>query len=1713
MEAANPPIKASEAYGKHEGAYMKPIFYDRMRVDLSKGKKGGPGFSGIQLVDPNYADAKAAAGVTDQKMATRILNRNKAGVPAGAKVIWTPSVGGLEQHKSNSTMFGEFADIFANQRKNMSAEEIQKLSDRASTMTDNKGRLIFPNGIDLGSRNFRQQVKTYDQRGLMADIFAGRGVGGEKGRTVPMEELLEKNVDPNVAKAGTLDLGNRLFRLEGDVIDRPDLHSDYRKILTGEDLGVNYLPVPIKDVYSDWEVQKALDLAAQGKNRGVTLMDYTKNDPTVQLTDALLTKMQKAGQKKGGAVSREESPEDMARFQKRFAMHKAVGGVVSKKMASGGRASIFDAPKMAGGGRASIFDKPVHMVDGGKVAKGLMGAIEKASTAADAAMALPKVDRLSMNYKDVTKRVPEVADAVDKLLKGEITKAQYNDIVNTYKPVTPYSFVPKPATKDEAVGALRGDAAKERYGKQAEYEPGSKIGLRLDIPAYTGKGVWVNSIHDEKGKKVAYGPVASVKNADLGISQNESKRIALGGAKAPYARIKGDWNPISEEEAIAKAQEYLNHPEWKQIGMDPERHSYFYDRRTMQPITNAEEIIQIGPLVLGKNPKYGSIDDFEYADGGKVASKLANAFKKASNAADAAMSGSKALPAAERDANLAKFLEPSKAKERLYHGTGQGDISEFKSPSSKKVPPGYMWGQKGDETYNRGVFLSPDPEMANHFAKRGTKLAEDDAGQYAVYPVRAQIERPFDYENPEHREMLAQFFQKQYDEWHKGNPEAKRMPDVSMEHLLDNPGINFQAIESPEMLHAIEKLGFDSFYTSEGKAKNIGVFDPRKIKSDVGNRGTYDITDPDINKADGGKIVRGGLSAMNKASKMADEKLAAQAIGKAAESAGMKAPVTANKPLTTVQDFHTSFGDSVRKRAADMQAMMDSFDYKYDKGQRVFTEDSARKNWPPMTVLGRVLEGNRIMREDPSDFLSKKIIDEATGKAKRTPHEPGYKVRLEHSPDNWSEFVIPESAIKGNVDMARGGLAMADGGDPSKRLSGNIMAGASWNSLNKTLGNELTTLTGQPTINTSVGGATTADTYKQLMDFINGGGSFDPNATVFLQTGGVDFITGVPREEVKNNIEQIISVLGDQGVNVVLTGAPYAASMDDVINNNFDPRIDPIFEEIAAAHPNVALVDSMGDILQDKSLLSDSLHTNETGTRRYNDDVIGALTALQQRQEQTQGGREAATSVPQEIERITQPNIEQETTRQVADPIKQEFKEAITQEETQEPADVKVEVQDPVEQVAVEQVASPSAPDYSRAYDALGGADVVNGLRDQLLGMGIDESIIAESFLKYYPKEYEQEFAQEMYKHGGLTMAEGGSSNYHPDVQEALKAGRITPNQAKWMSNYYRTPGNPEIGTAGINDGISEKMMNYRNAVRAGEYTRPNWMEPIPKEVKLPKWFDGKVDLDREGLRQLDKIPGMTKKAFNASEYSNTFPVGTNDVNYYNELLKASKETPDYQPYIEEMNKLKGRNPDLGKAKGGRIEESPEDMARFHKRFVMHKALGGAVKKPQKFDGGGIAAADVGSNTEDKGPTKAGLMTEFLAQMAKDQAKEEYESYKKPRAATDIGNRGILAPAIGAPVDLINMGLMAADYIGSKATGKPIRLSSEKPFGGSEHLKDLMDKYGVTSGEDRPLTETMLSLFSPTGMIKGATGMTKGAVKAADAMRKPRAGAMREKTN
>jgi len=157
---------------------------------------------------------------------------------------------------------------------------------------------------------------------------------------------------------------------------------------------------------------------------------------------------------------------------------------------------------------------------------------------------------------------------------------------------------------------------------------------------------------------------------------------------------------------------------------------------------------------------------------------------------------------------------------------------------------------------------------------------------------------------------------------------------------------------------------------------------------------------------------------------------AGKAIQKAAKEAGMAAPQTAEKDLTTLQDFHTSLGDQIRQRVAEANKMMEGFEYKYDKGQRVFTKDSAAKNKPPYTILGRTRVGNQVIY-DTSGGGMKARKDPETGKALRTPYEPGYRVRYEEG-DDWQEFDIPAKAILGDVEMRKGGAArFAEGGASS----------------------------------------------------------------------------------------------------------------------------------------------------------------------------------------------------------------------------------------------------------------------------------------------------------------------------------------------------------------------------------------------------------------------------------------------------------------------------------------------------------------------------------------------------------------------------------------------------------------------------------------------------------------------------------------------------------
>ena len=229
--------------------------------------------------------------------------------------------------------------------------------------------------------------------------------------------------------------------------------------------------------------------------------------------------------------------------------------------------------------------------------------------------AAPKFSGRQANVLD---RIPALETAAQGIKEGTVTREQYSKLVNKLKPVTPYAEVPTPATVADMQRGLTSDKV-DRIGVPSEtLKAGDPVGLRLDIPAYSNNGVWVVSIHEQgagysAGKSIGYEGVAAVTNPTFGVVEKAALAIAGGKPKATIAVMKGDWKPVTPKQASTTAKMAMKNDNWVQVGMDPTRHAYFYDRASMEPVVSADEAIQIGPLVLAKNPVYGKKSDFAFS--------------------------------------------------------------------------------------------------------------------------------------------------------------------------------------------------------------------------------------------------------------------------------------------------------------------------------------------------------------------------------------------------------------------------------------------------------------------------------------------------------------------------------------------------------------------------------------------------------------------------------------------------------------------------------------------------------------------------------------------------------------------------------------------------------------------------------------------------------------------------------------------------------------------------------------------------------------------------------------------------------------------------------------------------------------------------------------------------------------------------------------------
>jgi len=349
-----------------------------------------------------------------------------------------------------------------------------------------------------------------------------------------------------------------------------------------------------------------------------------------------------------------------------------------------------------------------------------------------------KVGALTGLAKNLHGQNPKVAKALEEYLKGNISQEERIRILNQNLPIRKWSELPPDYTDEQIRNALM---ANKQSKALAPVAAGSRVGNRLDIPAYTQHGVYVDTTHDAAGKPISYGRTGHLKDVEFSSKPNQAVRVGLGtkeqaltpmgaeigSAKSPFALIKGTHQGTKDDEVRRMMEEMMRDPAYTQIGMDPRRHSQFYDKSTGLPVFSAEEKLQSGPLIIA--PRRGlettswddprlELSDFpgkQYAAGGKVAKK--------------ALEFAKSVP----------FVHYSKAPnistlDPNMYGTGiKGKEAARLKDAPDIKPRSYFYTQAGGRQPEQGL----GPHKYQGVAEDIYPLHEDPAGFSQMAKVKA----------------------------------------------------------------------------------------------------------------------------------------------------------------------------------------------------------------------------------------------------------------------------------------------------------------------------------------------------------------------------------------------------------------------------------------------------------------------------------------------------------------------------------------------------------------------------------------------------------------------------------------------------------------------------------------------------------------------------------------------------------------------------------------------------------------------------------------------------------------------------------------------------------------------------------------------------------------------------------------------------------------
>ena len=271
------------------------------------------------------------------------------------------------------------------------------------------------------------------------------------------------------------------------------------------------------------------------------------------------------------------------------------------------------------------------------------------------------------------------------------------------------------------------------------------------------------------------------------------------------------------------------------------------------------------PLTLAERKYLAEIAAKQAEDVAPKVKPVAPKIKKKEQKAEAAPSAFQQEIEAKKSAlqeGREKFLSPSNIKDRLYHATPK-DFKEFQGEGFDPTISGHATWLGYDPEYQ--------PAMHNILGRKGAPFREG----VNVMPVHVQARSPL---------ML----------------DDRGMIDWARE-VFAGGSAEFPHLMPKEWVEAVKDAGYDSIvFAPPGSAKShqeVIMLDPKRIKSAIGNQGTYDIEQGDITKAHGGSVQNFQVGGVAK--KAAKALGAAKVVKRASDD--IQSLIEAGRPLTALE--------------------------------------------------------------------------------------------------------------------------------------------------------------------------------------------------------------------------------------------------------------------------------------------------------------------------------------------------------------------------------------------------------------------------------------------------------------------------------------------------------------------------------------------------------------------------------------------------------------------------------------------------------------------------------------------------------------------------------------------------------------------------------------------------------------------------------------------